>query len=261
MFKSRNEYLNILDEFSSQFENDNFLLWDVNWWPVIKIHVAFKLHQLMTIDSHPVLANPKSLRIVLKRYSIKSRLIARMRRKFDKREAFKVAVFTSGRNTTTKFIDGTLINQFTYPFLTYFDKEKIDYKVINTVNNPVTAIGRIIYQNRVVDQYNNHFDFQKQIKRIESFLTSRLGSALPDTYQSISKTIIEHQIDYLSYVDFLKKNEFKHILFYCYYGENISPLLRAANNFNISTIEYQHSLVSEDHFAYTRWNAKSLNYR
>ena len=34
------------NDFISEFENENFNFCGINWWPIIKVQVAYKLHLL-----------------------------------------------------------------------------------------------------------------------------------------------------------------------------------------------------------------------
>ena len=56
---------------------------------------------------------------------------------------------------------------------------------------------------------------------------------------------------------FFKTLRPKQVFIYCYYDSYANNALLAANVLNIKTIEYQHSSISDSHFAYAKWNNPS----
>ena len=77
----------------------------------------------------------------------------------------------------------------------------------------------------------------------------------------IVHTILNTQAEYLTFSFIFKKLSVKNVLLYCYYNNTIMSVIRASNNLNIKTIEYQHSQVTSNHFAYSKWSHNINNSR
>ncbi|PZU84833.1 MAG: hypothetical protein DI529_10755 [Chryseobacterium sp.] len=56
-----------------------------------------------------------------------------------------------------------------------------------------------------------------------------------------------------AYKVFLKILDPKQLFFYCYYDSSINAMSYAAGELGIPTIEYQHSNITDTHFAYAKW--------
>jgi len=69
----------------------------------------------------------------------------------------------------------------------------------------------------------------------------------------VYKTQIENEIYFKAFIHLLKITKPKAIWTYCYYDNTVMALIRAANKLGIKNIEYQHSVQSDEHFAYAKW--------
>ena len=145
----------------------------------------------------------------------------------------------------------------------HFNEVNVQYEVYNLDDianlkkEPgYTAISfKKDYENRIVKEFNTALKFQKALFSIEIFFKKEKIN-LPGIYNKLTDTIIDNQTQFYKYRSYFKKSGFKKILFYCYYNSAVMAINRAARELNIDTIEYQHSQISSNHFAYSGWTER-----
>lgn len=247
-----NKLIALFDKWSTM----NFLFKGVNWWPLIRTNVNLRYFsekrnnfEKSSINSTPsgIIKVPNiSYRTILS--IIKLFLITTKANKTN-------AIFTYDIHKTT-FHNGGKINQYTQPFIDYFKDSNIDfdvYDVNKTWLNPInTGALHAFYRKKTTLQFNNDSAFRFTLKRFTDDLASAIHPNF-NLFNSLAQTIISSQANYLAYLWCFKKAKYKNILYYCYYGDAIMAINRAAKKRGIKTIEYQHSQVSKEHIAYSGW--------
>lgn len=251
------DVLELEDQFKKKWENNSFEFLGVNWWPIIKTQVCFQI-QLMNIRPIDESNFDTFSDLKLPTHTFGKRaylnLFKNKIKKVDNRS--EVAVFTLDSHISVPYKD-SLINPFTYPFLDFFDKNHISYKVFQFWNSDGFAYNNEIilryYRKQVVEKFNKNKSFQLKLYALCEELKITISPRF-DLYDLLANLIVDNQINYLSYLLFFKKYKFKKVLAYCYYDTTVMAIFRAANELGIPTIEYQHSQVSASHFAYSGWD-------
>lgn len=246
----------IQDGFISEFENENFEFCGINWWPFIKVQVSYHLHLLSIVGFELKLVDKTHNENVIK-ISLREKL------------CFYGQFFKLGKSTQNLILTdhshkinhnkGMDIrnNPYTDPFIEYFKKSKIEYTVFD-FKSENSMIGfdlsnlKNVYSKRVKYSFNSSKVFQGQLNRLCIFLKKNYGKDF-DLYQHLVNSIINNQVDFLTFYFILKKSKVKNILLYCYYNSTMMSIIRASNNLNINVVEYQHSQVTSNHFAYSNW--------
>ena len=259
---TRSEYLNELDLLEKKFANESFVFDKVDWWVLIKIQIAARLHSRLTLKNdnsknesieEKVKTSKVTLKDKVKFFSIKNKFKSSNKR---------IAVFTYSSNTTTLDSKGNKINQYTEPFLKYFKNLNLPNDVLDlsSIHSGIENYYfiKIFYQQKVAISFNKDFSFQKKLRKLDAYFEEKKIFNF-SIYNLLKKTIVDNQSTYLTYHLFFKNSNYKVILFYCYYDNVISAINRAAKENSVRTIEYQHSLLSNYHYAYARWTNRIIN--
>lgn len=90
-------------------------------------------------------------------------------------------------------------------------------------------------------------------KDINKQLQTDIKQPIEGLEQFIAERIMEYKVHYRAYKYWLKKVKPQTVIGYCYYDNRINALFGAANSLGITTIECQHSAISNNHFAYAKW--------
>lgn len=250
------------ENFINEFENQNFLFYNINWWPLIKVQVAYQLH-LKNSGIFKINNNTKYFSEVATKITLKDRLKF-YRQSFQRDKTIKNVIVTDSSQKIISVYNSTdLINPYTDPFIDYFEKLKIDYSVFdfkkeNFFLGQDIKILKKIYLEEVKKEFNKNFEIKFKLKQFCEFLTQQYDKDFK-LYNHLVQNIIINQAEYFVYFNILKKSNVKNILLYCYYNNTMMSIIRAANELNVTTIEYQHSQVTANHFAYSSWRSMQGN--
>lgn len=251
---TREEVLKILEDLTEKFEKTEFCFCGIDWWPLIKLIAGSAMHSLINTRIEEI-SYPENKSLTLENRKISLRNILRFckNRFFNSIEKkSEIAVFTFNSNISTQY-KNEKINQFTKPFLNYFNSNEIKYDLFDIYEIPnILSIHFRIQSFRTVRKYNKCIKFQKKIKEVSDYLQDKVDEKFI-LYKSLAINIVHSQLYYLIYKYFFSKAKYKKILFYCYYDSSLLGIIRAANELNIETIEYQHSQISDKHYAYHGW--------
>jgi hypothetical protein len=108
---------------------------------------------------------------------------------------------------------------------------------------------------KLFNKYNSYINNAELLK---SFLVQNEIEHVEHCTNLIYNSLIEQEIRYNTFKQFLKTLKPQLIWTYCYYDNSIMALSRAANYLKIKTVEYQHSIQGDGHFAYSKWNKVDL---
>jgi len=249
------------DVFINEFENQNFHFCDINWWPLIKVQVAYQLH-LKNAHVFKLKESGKYYNEIEVKVTLKDRLQF-YHNYFKTSKSVKNIIVTDSFNKDSSKRVNNVINPFTDPFIHYFEKLKIDYALFDYQKDTFLLgydlkILKKIYLKQVKNTFNRDKEFQLQLTQFCNFLSQNYGQDF-NLYQHLVHNIITNQVEYLMFLFVLQKGKVKNILLYCYYNNTMMSIIRAANKLNITTIEYQHSQVTSNHFAYSRWATNQKN--
>ncbi|WPO79505.1 hypothetical protein [Flavobacterium sp. KACC 22761] len=248
------------ENFIKEFEDHEFLFYDINWWPLIKIQVAYQLH-LKNSGIFKLNDNTKCFSEVSIKLTLRDRLKF-YREAFKRNESAKNIIVTDSDNKINFAPNSeTLINPYTDPFIDYFEKLNINYCLFDYKKEDFFLGFNIknlkkVYLEQVKNEFNNNSEIKFKLKQFCDFLIQQYGKDFK-LYNHLVQNIIINQTEYFAYFNILKKSNVKNILLYCYYNNTMMSIIRAANQLNIVTIEYQHSQVTSNHFAYSSWKGMS----
>jgi len=265
MFETRKEYLDILRRLQSVIFPKLKKNWGNNVWGIMQIGLGFLFHHIYANKIDDSLQKDSKM-MKVRRDDIKRILKLSV---FLPLRIIRWSGFLRGKTLiishSTHFItkDGKRYNIFSGSYKNrleecdeaYFDFEidtqerngiKILFDDLNSycssllkIKNKILSkeIRGVLYNVKLVDTF---FDND------EWFNSNKIAFYLRDV-------IIENHILFLMYKTFLAILRPKQVWVYCYYSLTMLALVRAANALNIRTIEYQHSVISDNHFAYTKW--------
>lgn len=251
---------NLEAKFVERFESEDFQFCNTNWWPLIRVQAAYQLH-LMQLKKEDYSLQTKNvderlISLTLREYLsiIKSRFSKQINKS-------SVAVFSNEVNRTTLF-NGNYINQFTTPFTEYFEELAIPYELFDTNTFADATLksdkNKRFYKSIVQRKFFKNKQLQLLLSDVNKYLQCETARDF-DFYSFLSNQVIECASSYLLYKWYLKQRRFKSILSYCYYNNSTMALFKAANELKIPTIEYQHSQVTSNHFAYSNWGNSIAN--
>ena len=248
-----------VEEFIDKFQNVDFDFEGVNWWPLLKVQVAYQIHLKINATPNFSKVNPYQHK-KCKGISIKDEIKLYWLH-YQKTTACKNLVVTANHLNQPQGASNDSYNPFTAPFIHFFKKENISYLLYNVASNqqlmgyPIQLLKRK-YEKKVRQAFDKNLEFQQQLKTLTTFLKTQCGQDF-DLYNHLVVNIINNQVEYWVYRTILKKATFKNILLYCYYNNIMMAICRAAQSLNIKVIEYQHSQVTSNHFAYSNWSTIS----
>ncbi|KAF2510799.1 hypothetical protein EYY60_09830 [Flavobacterium zhairuonense] len=246
------------EDFIKEFENHEFLFYDINWWPLVKVQVAYQVH-LKNCGIFKLSDSNKCFSQVPLKITLKERF-KYYKQSFKRSKSIKNIIVTdSNQKINSAYNETALINPYTDPFIDCFEKLKIDYCIFDFKKEDFflghdIKILRKIYLELVKNEFNKNSDIKFKLKQFCDFLTQQYGIDFK-LYNHLVENIITNQAEYFAYFNILKKSNVKNILLYCYYNNTMMSIIRAANQLNIATVEYQHSQVTSNHFAYSSWKA------
>lgn len=248
--------------FLDKFENVDFQFCSTNWWPLIRIQVAYQL-DLKNAKAFKLLPNHQELKQSKIAFTLKDRLKYFLYQ-FKKYKPIKNLIVTDFYHKIIELEKSkTKINPYTNPFLDVFDELQLDYTLLDIAANEFPSSFnantlRKKYANKVRTAFNKDVKFQSQLKQLCVFLKETYGQDF-DMQSHLVNNIVVNQTNYLVFLELLKKTKVQKVVLYCYYNNTMMSLIRAANKLNINTLEYQHSQVTSNHFAYSNWSTKSKN--
>ncbi|WP_264553453.1 hypothetical protein [Flavobacterium sp. N2038] len=248
--------------FIKKFENQEFSFCGVNWWPLIKIQVAYQIH-LKNSNIFALHHSDKYYHEIQIQRTLKDKLRFYLQFLKTTKPAKNLIVTDYSHKYNTSNGTNTGSNPYTDPFIHYFEKLKIDFTIFDykkerfLLNFDLKSLKKI-YLEQIKYSFRNDAIIQSQLKQFCSFLELHYGNDFK-LYNHLIQSIIDNQVEYLIYSFVLKKGNVKNILLYCYYNNTMMSIIRAANHLDIQTIEYQHSQVTSNHFAYSSWSIKNNN--
>lgn len=144
-------------------------------------------------------------------------------------------------------------NMYLHPFYVK-DKAEIFYLDYKNNNNELEIYFRMLTQFYNVSSF---FSIKKNISTLANAAAefiSKEGKINSDKLEDkLIYTLSSFPAKQNAAYRFLKILQPKEILFYCFYNTSINAFIYAANNLKIRTIEYQHSIITSTHHAYTYW--------
>lgn len=152
-----------------------------------------------------------------------------------------------------------LENPFIAPFEILLTEAGIPFCAMDLENlyklSPVKQVKanyNYVYAMKIYKMSNNE-EMVNNLHEVEKF-SDLHGIRLNGLADFLFKNILYNEIEYYYWKFYFKAHTYNKVLFYCYYHNSILALNRAARDQGILTIEYQHSLQSDNHFAYSKWS-------
>ncbi len=269
MFKKRVEYINILDELYNRIEPNLKTVYNYNPWYIIKIQVGYYLHlifngkikvdnnnekKLLSVQNVSFKQCARSfLSVIHYRY-----LITKYR--IELGQKLKNKTLYVGYTSHCINQDGNkFYNIYLNPFLEkegngvliFLDKLKdtdieVLYKYIQRYYEKLN-VCRSFFLKR--DEYNS-VNISNRIAGELQLITKQEFALIPSI---VYKNIHENELYYKVFKKWLYILNPELIRTYCCYNNKKTAMVRAANKLGIHLIEYQHSNITDTHFAYSHW--------
>lgn len=245
-------------------------------WFIIKIQLSYQLHltyakgQLPDFSKHklkctkPIEDKKKTVKLAIQLLKSALKLI-RIHFKSQLLQPEVVAVgYTSHNNLT----DDRNENPYLHPHLNNLALKTEYLYYIDDASTPspernylkqLIAFFTLYYKLKAVINPRDKKLVMQYGKQINKELASRIEQPICGLEQFLAERIIEYKVHYLAYKYWLKKLTPNTVMGYCYYDNRVNALFTAANKLGVKTIECQHSVISNNHFAYAKWeNADKL---
>ncbi len=241
--------------FINEFESENFDFDGINWWPFIKVQVSYQLHLLSTNNSRLSL-DDRELDEAEKKIGFRDKLYFYSQLLKTNKRTKNLILTDNGHNILSSELKTN--NPFTTPFIDCFNKFNINYTVFDAkLESSLLGfdlkILKKVNSRRVKKKFKSSEVFRNKLLKLNTFLKSHYGEHF-SLYNHLARSIIINQIEYLVFLAILKRCDVKKVLLYCYYNSSMMSFIRACNDLNICSIEYQHSQVTSKHFAYSNWS-------
>lgn len=253
---TRQQYLQLLDEITDTFKETEFTLYGVDWWPVIKIQLGLYLHNRSN-NQQVADFGFKSAHIPVPKTGVRDLLKYKLLSSKKRREKKDVLVISNSNHKIK--IRGKTVNQFTDPFIEEFDALNVKYQMLDTC-----ALWSDIMQHKAYlsvslkKEFNSNDGFQQKLLELDSYISGKTKDAF-SFYGLLVSSIIEIQSFYEAFLILFRKYAYQKVLLYCYYSNISFAAIRACASLNIESIEYQHSLISDYHLAYSGWTDRISN--
>lgn len=241
-------------------------------WFIIKIQLSYQLHltyakgQLPNLSKQkPQYTKPiKSKKLALK--TLKSLLskLPKLCYLHCIAKIPKVDVLAVGYLVHNKTVNGVSEPPYLYPHIK--DLAPVNYQVYYIDNKDSLELS-LQYVNLLITFFKLYFKLKlflrkDKLKLLRAYgeqlnkkLHAEAGMPINGLEQFLAERIIEYKVHVLVYKFWLRKLKPTTVLGYCYYDNRINAMLGAANSLGIKTIECQHSAISNNHFAYAKWES------
>ncbi|MDR2207311.1 MAG: hypothetical protein LBE36_14265 [Flavobacteriaceae bacterium] len=268
MFNTRQEYIDLLRQLEKEVYPKLKKCWGINPWAIVRTRVSFYFHRVYTKrinDSakkqceRSVLGGKikkQDLWMLFKSFCHLILTYPKLKGKL-KNKTMLIAFTTHIENGHNKLLE---------PYQKVLTEKKEEYEVIyldkmNTADNELNIFFR-----RLSISVLNLLKIVNKINKQQCKNNKRNADLIKDFFQTHTKldaeyisSVVDQGIGdnhyyYVYYYYLLKILLPKKVWFVVYYDYRVMPLIRAAKRLKINTCEYQHSAISNNHFAYMKWN-------
>ena len=270
MFKDRAAYMRIIASVANTIAAGLPSVFGIHPWFVIKIQLSYQLHLAYAKGKLPDLSNKQP------RYTVPFT---------SKKEVFKSAVALAkqagkllktyvgvsfpnnellaiGNSAQNKVLNGKEQNIYLQPHINSLaPKSVLMYYIDNLGKETVERqylkqllhFFKLYYKLRLYISPNTNKLLNNYGQQLNTVLVAELQQPIKGLEHFIAEQLVEYKVHYCAYKYWLKKIQPKTVLAYCYYDNRINAMFGAANSLGITTIESQHSVISNSHFAYAKW--------
>lgn len=269
MYTTRKEYLNLIQQLQEAVFPKLKKCWRSNIWPIVQIQVGYYLHliyigKINGTDVQPIQASILDERVSLRDFKLFIRSVCRLIILYPKwKGKLKNKILLSG----FKAHNTGIYNQYIDPYKEILKKNNEESETIfiddifSDYQNDFYLLCRhlhivILFLSRIKNKI-----FSNQIKNIKynanlikSFFTEQTSLDAHYIESLVYSSVAENHFYYIYFKYLLKIISPRKVWCYVYYNNQQSALIRGANSLKIATCEYQHSAISDNHFAYTRWS-------
>lgn len=267
---TRSNLFALLNKFEEAFKDADFSHGKTNFYPVVKIQYAYQLHLLIIKGFPEALGksaiNPVRLNIARRIYYKLIFFILWIKSNLQVKQTTPVLITGFREHITDKLLSGTgeLTNPFTEPFEKILEEHSSDFKSLiidNIFMEPGFEVDpklQIRLRNLIEENLGNNSTLINNLRKVELFSTEN-----NITLNGLADFLFRNIVDNETYFQFLrlslKGSSYKTVLNSVYYNNQVMALTRAAKTLGIKVIEYQHSLQSDEHFAYGEWKFNTKN--
>lgn len=269
MFITRKDYIDLLRQLQEAVFPKLKKCWKSNIWPIVQIQVGYYLHLIYIgkINDTETLPNYKPIldeKITFRDFLLFCRSACCLLILYPKwKDKMKNKTLLSG----FKAHNTGAYNQYIDPYKEILDKENEENDTIylddifSNYQNKLYLLSRHLHivilfllkvKNKIFVQQVNNTKYNTEL--IKSFFTKRTTLDANHIASLVYNRVIENHFYYLFFKYLLRIVSPQKIWCYNYYNNQHNSLIRAANYLKIVSCEYQHSAISDDHFAYTQWN-------
>lgn len=255
IFQSRSQYLEVVKELYSELSKNK--AGKKFPWFIIRIQTAYFFHLIyggkLKVEDVVALKSKtttKSLKSIIRNFGRKIILVSKITKtRSILKNKLKNQTLYLGYKAHN--IQNGLYNMYLHPFwenvkgeIFYLDAESNDLQLQNYYNDLLEYFTK----KKIINDSVNEV-----IVPVINYLSNRLSINLNFLENSLNSTIQNFSVKQKVSKAFLETLSPNELFVYCYYDSNTNAFVHAANDININTIEYQHSSISDNHFAYSKW--------
>lgn len=271
MFKNRSEYLTVIDRISNKMVGELKPIFKINTLFIVNIQLSYQLHMAYAKGTIPDLSSYKQRfthQLKGKAQIVKSlkKLIIQLPKLFFfifYSKFSKIDVLYVGYKTNNLTVNGVSQNQYLQPIAKEnLTKKNMFYYFDGNIDKDWSKKSIEFLFDWYTEFYKIRLFLSKGKKLallnlgniINKYLFNELGKPIKGFDNFIADKIIEYKVHTVVYKKILKKIKPQSVLGYCYYDNRTNAMFSAAKKLKINTIEYQHSSISNNHFAYSNWD-------
>lgn len=269
MFITRKDYIDLLRQLQEAVFPKLKKCWKSNIWPIVQIQVGYYLHliyigKINISEIQPIRKSILDEKVNFLDFKLFIRSTCRLIILYPKwKGKLKNKILLSG----SKAHNTGIYNQYIDPYREILKRNNEESETIliddifSNYQNQFYLLCRHLHivilfllriKNRISKNQTKNIKYNTDL--INDFFTEQTSLDALYIESLIYSSVAENHFYYIYFKYLLKIISPKKVWCYVYYNNQQSALIRAANSMKIATCEYQHSAISDNHFAYTRWN-------
>lgn len=259
-------YINKTREIERNFKVNDFIVDDINIWPLIRLQFFNNFGKLEIKNEN----NYKKKNFFNLINIFINHLISYIKYnyQFFKFKNRKIdSIFFSDKRFYYEKYNSKYINNLIDPYF-YYNKSKNKIKIenINNINEEKKKYFKPLYLNiysysifsyifikiNFISKFSLKYNLNSKIKKIEKKYKIRINKDL------IFNNIINIKYQSLAYRKLLKVIQPKKVYISCYYSFENFSIVYSCNNLNIQCYDIQHGGIEDYHLMYGNWNFQNI---
>lgn len=268
MFENREEYIKIVAKVEQRLHDTLNSSFNLNTWFILRIQLSYQFHLSYAKGKLVNLSNASNhhfanltFKQTFKNFKELVFLIPKLLKyQFFTSYSKRQIILAGYKAHNNESVDNDK-NKYLSPFLFEYKNEKTLLYYFDSLEKQNVSFSylkllikwyALLYQLRITKNSKKKLlDYGVQINNV---LDEDKHNSIEGLEYFLADKIVQYLVYKASYKKWLRKLKPTKIISYCYYDNKVNALYSAANQLDIKIREYQHSAISERHFAYSKWN-------